>query len=340
MDRKWFLKLLSVGTIGSVMPTNISDGNPSKKVIKPKKLQKGDTIGLISPGFFLPDQGQYDEIVSQVIKMGYKVKEGPNARNRYGYLAGTDKQRADDLNAMFADDTVDAIMPFRGGWGCNRILPLIDFNLIKNNPKILVGFSDITTLLLSIFAKTGLITFHGPVGKSDWTDFTTRYFNKVLRGQQILFDTPKNEFCEDCNQFSTITPGRAQGPLLGGNLSVLTAMMGSDYLPDWKNSILFLEDVGEDVYRIDRMLTQLKLNGIFDKVSGIVFGKCNSCAPSDSYGFLLQEILEQHLAPYSIPVFTGAMVGHIENNITLPVGLPVQIDARRGSIELINSAVV
>jgi len=338
MNRKGFLKLLSAGGLGAFL-TNTENYLYKKSVLKPKKLQQGDTIGLISPGFILPDSDRYDKIIDQIRKLGYKVKEGPNARNQYGYLAGTDKERAADLNAMFADNSVDAIMPFRGGWGCNRILPLIDFNIIRENPKILVGYSDITTLLLSIFAKTGLITFHGPVGKSEWTDYTKQNFKEVLTGQQKLFNIPDKNLCEDCDELETITPGKVKGKLLGGNLSVLTAMMGSDYLPDWNNSILFLEDVGEDVYRLDRMLTQLKLNGVLEEISGFIFGQCTSCEMSSSKSLTLRQVFDDHIKPLGIPAFSGAMIGHIDNMLTLPVGLPVEMDTQEGTIKLKEAAV-
>lgn len=338
MNRKGFLKLISTGGLGAFGAT-IDDYSLSKSLIKPKRLGQGDTIGLISPGFILSNSDRYDEIIDQIKQLGYKVKEGPNARNQYGYLAGTDEERADDLNAMFADDSVDAIMPFRGGWGCNRILPLIDFNNIRNNPKILVGYSDITTLLLSVFAKTGLITFHGPVGKSEWTDFTKQHFRAVLTAQHMLFNIPDKDLCRDCKEFTVISPGKATGTLLGGNLSVLSAMMGTDYLPDWNNSILFLEDVGEDVYRLDRMLTQLKLNGVLEKLSGFIFGQCVSCEKSSSRSLTLKQLFNDHIKPLGIPAFSGAMIGHVDNMITLPVGLPAEMDTQNGTIKLNKVAV-
>lgn len=332
MNRKWFLRLLGMAGIGSLAGASSFAGS-SGNLIKPNKLQKGDTLGLISPGMILPERERYGEIIEQVKKMGFNVKEGANARNRYGYLAGTDKERVEDLNAMFADDSVDAILPFRGGWGCNRILNLIDYQAIRDNPKILVGFSDITSLLMAIYAKTRLITFHGPVGKSDWTDYTTRYFRTALSYQEsynIKYSDVEN--CEDCNDLSVINPGKATGKLLGGNLSVLTAMIGSDYLPDWEGSILFIEDVGEAVYRIDRMITQLKISGILDQISGFVFGKCAGCERSNSYSLTLDQVFDDHIKPLGIPAFSGAMFGHIENNVTLPVGIEATIDAQQGSI--------
>jgi muramoyltetrapeptide carboxypeptidase len=340
IDRKRFLKLISMGSLGSLTGVHSFFSDASSNVLIPPKLKAGDRIGLISPGMILPDPNRYDEIKNQIQKLGFEVKEAPHARNRYGYLAGTDQQRAADLNNMFADDSVDAIMPFRGGWGCNRILPLINFDLIQQNPKILIGFSDITTLLLAIYAKTGIITFHGPVGKSKWTDYTTEYFKRIIEsGSTDEIKIPKKSPCKDCSKLSVITSGIAEGRLLGGNLSVLSAMMGSDYLPEWGNSILFLEDVGEDIYRIDRMLTQLKLNGVLEQISGFVFGQCYSCESSNSYSFSLQQVLEQHIKPLDIPAFSGAMFGHIDNMITLPVGIRTRIDGKKGIIQPLESAV-
>lgn len=339
MYRKGFLKLLGAGGVGSII-TNIPLEHPSEeKLIKPASLKKGDTIGLISPASRLPQKKQYDEIIKQVKQLGYKVKVGQNAQSRYGYLAGSDKQRAEDLNSMFADPSINAIMPFRGGWGCNRILDLIDYELIRRNPKILVGFSDITSLLMAIYAKTRMVTFHGPVGKSEWTEYTANNFRNALTYQQSnTLQIPKSDFCEECKGLHVISPGKAKGRLLGGNLSVLASMMGSEYLPDWDNSILFLEDVGEDIYRIDRMLTQLKLNGILDRISGFIFGQCNNCKRSNSYSLTLEQVFDDHIKPLDIPAFSGAMIGHIDNMLTLPVGIQVQINAQNGSISLIESA--
>lgn len=339
MDRKWFLKLMGMGSLGSIASRRSAIVNYPRNTIKPKRLEKGDTIGLVSPASRLPQKKQYDQIIQQVKDLGYKVKVGKNARERYGYLAGRDKQRAEDLNSMFADEEVDAIMPFRGGWGCNRILPLLDYDLIRKNPKILVGFSDITSLLNALYTKTGLVTFHGPVGKVEWTNYTTRQFRKSLGYQKsYTLDIPSTDLCADCSSLSVITPGTAHGRLLGGNLSVLTAMMGSEYLPEWEGNILFLEDVGEDVYRIDRMLTQLKLNGVFDQISGFVFGQCAACKRSNSYSLTLKQVFEDHLKPAGIPAFSGAMFGHIDKMITLPVGIPAKINAQTGSITITQPA--
>lgn len=335
MNRKGFLSLLGMGGLGTALNSSFLVNYSTNKLTKPKRLQLGDTIGLVSPASRLPKRKEYGKIVRQIKSLGYNVKVGANAKKHYGGLAGKDEQRAADLNAMFADNAVDAILPFRGGWGSNRILELIDYDIIRKNPKILVGFSDITSLLLAIYAKTGLVTFHGPVGKSDWTDYTIRHFREALTKQdKVMLKTPENNFCGDCNKLNVITPGKATGRLLGGNLSVLTAMVGSDYLPNWHGSLLFVEDVGEDFYRIDRMITQLKLSGILDQISGFIFGQCANCKKSSSYSLPLNRVLEDHIKPLGIPAFSGAMFGHISNTMTLPEGVMAEMDAAKGTIQL------
>lgn len=331
--RKEFIKILGTGSIaaylGSKLPAAITHES-----ITPQVLSRGDTIGMISPASSLPEYLSYGKIVEKIKNLGFKVKVGEHAKNQYGYFAGTDKNRAEDLNAMFADPKVDGIIPFRGGWGCNRILEHIDFDLIADNPKPLIGFSDITSLLLSILAKTGLVTYHGPVGKSHWTDYTKTHFRKALM-QTDPFITRNRR-----SHIKTITGGKATGKLLGGNLTVLTAMFGSSYLPKWEGSILFVEEVGEEVYRIDRMLTQLRLAGTFEKINGFIFGQCVNCEAEPGPHFTLKEVVNQHLAEFNIPAYMGANIGHIDDMITLPVGVEAEIDADEGSIQLLEPPVV
>jgi len=339
-NRKKFLQTIAAGLGMSFLGVRqISAKNTvQKSVTKPKALKKGDTIGMISPGFSLPHERQYGKIVKKFERFGFKVKVGAHARDHYGYFAGTDKNRASDLNNMFADTSVDAIIPFRGGWGSDRILPYIDFDLIRHHPKILLGFSDITALLLSIYARSGLVTFHGPLGEWELTPFNRKYFKKALMDARpfVMKNRGSNK---NNNAVKTLRKGTATGTLLGGNLTVLTSMLGSDYLPDWENGILFLEDVGEDIYRIDRMLTQLQLNGVFEKINGFVFGKCSDCKMSKGRHFTLNQVLSQHLKKYDIPAYSGANIGHIKNIFTLPIGVKAQMDAGQGIIKVLESPV-
>jgi muramoyltetrapeptide carboxypeptidase len=334
ISRKRFLQL---GGIASVAPALGSLKKPTWKrdLIKPKRLFKGCTLGLVAPGSPIYSDSDFEDMITNLKGLGYKLKLGKHVKDRNGYLAGTDKNRADDLMNMFRDDDVDGILCIRGGWGCNRILPLIDFSVIQSNPKALIGFSDITSLHMAIQNRLGLITFHGPVGKSDWNDFTVDSWDRVLlKGEKPGFAVPEGE-----DDDFVINAGEASGKLLGGNLTVLTSMMGSEYVPDFNGAILFLEDVGEDVYRIDRMLTQLKLNGILDQINGFVFGKCTDCS-AGSNSLSLKEVFADHLSKYDIPAFYGAMISHEDKNITLPIGIEATIRTADRSIQLNESAVI
>ena len=286
------------------------------------------------------------ELIEEILNaLGLQAKRRLNLLKCRGYLAGTDQDRASDVNEMFVDDEVNAVLTVRGGWGCNRLLPYLDYELIGRNPKIIMGYSDITSLLLAIFAKTGLITFHGPVGISTWNEFTLDYVRRILfDGKKVdLINPPDdNELnVQFDNRVLTITAGRARGILAGGNLAVLSAMVGSEYLPDWKGKIMFVEEVGEDIYRVDRMLTQLKLAGILQQLNGFIFGKCTNCRPGESYGSLtLEEVLDDHIKPLQIPAWYGSMIGHIEDKFTIPIGVEVEIDSDIGQIKMLEAAVV
>jgi len=338
-SRRIFLKYLSLGSLGAISAVSGFRELTSLKNLKPPTLKKQSTIGMVSPGFVLSDGDNYSKIVDTIESLGFKVEVGKNAQNRFGYLAGTDTERAADLNTFFADPNIDAILPFRGGWGSNRILPLLDYDLIRENPKALIGFSDITSLLLSIYSKTGLITFHGPVGKSEWSDFTVSFFEDVLMSHKpVVFSNPPKTGTEDYVKLNTIYPGEATGPLLGGSLTVITSMLGSDYLPDWNGSILFVEDTGESIYRIDRMLTSLKLNGILDSINGFIFGRCTACPRNYEYGFSLEQILEKHIKRLKVPAFYGSMIGHLDHMFTLPIGISIKMDSTTGTIKMLEKA--
>ncbi|MBO6586395.1 MAG: LD-carboxypeptidase [Gracilimonas sp.] len=337
--RKDFLKATALASFtGAAIglagcETKAAPGSTQK--IKPKALKAGDTLGLVAPASPIYESSVFDEMLTNLQDLGFKLKLGEHVRNQRGYLAGTDQQRADDLMNMFRDPQVDGVMCIRGGWGCNRILPLLDYDVFKNNPKAFCGFSDITSLHMAMYQKSDLITFHGPVGKSNWNPFTTNAFKKIIfDGETPTFEIPAN----DKRNF-VITPGTIEGKLLGGNLSVLVSMIGSDYLPSFEHAILYLEDVGESVYRIDRMLTQLKLAGILDQISGFVFGKCTDCDAGDN-SLTLQQVFDDHIKPLDIPAFYGAMISHEDDNITLPVGLNAGIDATKKTIHVSEPAVV
>jgi muramoyltetrapeptide carboxypeptidase len=316
------------------------------QTLKPPRLRPGDTIGLFCPAAPAYSREQVQVTIESLEALGLKTKLSPHFYDRYGYLAGRDADRAADLNAFFADPSVNALMAMHGGWGCARLLPLLHYDQIRRTPKILIGYSDITALLLGINAKTGLVTMHGPEGAATWNSFTTGWLKRVLiDGEAATFQNPSDKgdtLAQTRDRITTIRPGVARGRLLGGNLTVLSHLVGTPYLPDWKGAILFLEDVHEDVYRMDRMLAQLKLAGILDQLAGVVFGKCTRCE-SDSgggYGSLtLEEVLETYLAPLNVPAFSGAMIGHIANKFTIPLGVNAEIDAGKGTVRLLEGAV-
>jgi muramoyltetrapeptide carboxypeptidase len=277
--------------------------------------------------------------------LGLRSVFGDHLFDRYGYLAGRDEDRAADINSLFANPEVSAVLALRGGWGCNRLLPLLDYEMIRKNPKILMGMSDITGLLVAINAKTGLVNFYGPTGGSSWNEFTTDNARRVLFDGEAITMRNKvgtaDRLVQVDNRVLTITGGTARGPLLGGNLTVLTAMMGSDYLPDFEGSILFVEDLNEEIYRVDRMLTQLGLAGVLGKVAGFVFGDCKNCDPGSGFGSLtLQEVLADHIGPLGVPAWYGSMIGHIADKFTVPLGVEAEIDADAGTIRLLEPAVV
>ena len=342
--RRSFSKSLLTCLAASMMPIK-NELNLESKVIKPPRLKAGDTIGVVSPAGITYDPILIDVLTESLDVLGLKMKRGEHMQDRWGYFAGEDQDRAADINQMFADPAVDAIFALHGGWGAARTLDHIDYNLIRNNPKVILGYSDITALLVAIYSRSGIATFHGPNGNSKWNTFSAEYVRRLLfDADQISYANPVDEddlLAPRRFRTRTIQSGKATGKLVGGNLTVLTSIIGSDYLPDWKGHVLFLEDIGEAVYRVDRMLTQLKLAGVLDNLSGFVFGYCTDCKADSGYSsFTLNEVLDQHIKPLGIPAWTGSMIGHIDKKFTLPLGIEAEINADTGEIKLLEAAVV
>ena len=341
MDKSNFLKTL--GLTAGILPfvgmnSTFSASQTSPRLL-PRPLKKGDLVGIISPSAAMADEMQFVFAREAMEALGFNVVLGAHVANRRGHLAGTDAERAKDLNDMFAHPEVKAIICLRGGSGAARILPLIDYENIKQNPKPLLGYSDITALHQAIFTQTGLITFHGPNGSGSWNSFNARQFQKVFFDQELV--RYENELVKGDdlvikqNRIQTITPGTAEGIIVGGNLTVLTALAGSPYLPDFQDKILFLEDIEEGPYRIDRMMSTLQLMGALDKIKGFIFGQCTDCEPSGGYGSLtLNQILEDFILPLGIPAYRGAMIGHIPKQFIVPIGAKVRMDASKGLFEL------
>jgi muramoyltetrapeptide carboxypeptidase len=323
-----------------------SASQTASRIVTPKRLAPGDTVALVAPASATFRPVELDIARESLQALGLTVKVGKSMLARHGYLAGTDRERAADINEFYKDGSVRAVLPIRGGWGSSRVLPYLDFEAIARDPKIILGYSDITALLLSIHARTGQITFHGPNGLGRWDAWSVDYVKRVLfNGEAVTFENPrgisdKNALAQIEHRIQTITPGTARGRLLGGNLTVLTAIIGSPYLPHWDGAILFLEDVGEDIYRVDRMFTQMKLAGILPRIRGFVFGTCAECGPGEGFGSLtLEEVFADHIKPLNVPAWSGAMIGHQMQQWTLPVGADVQVDAAKGTITMLAPAV-
>jgi muramoyltetrapeptide carboxypeptidase len=319
---------------------------------RPRRLGPGDTVGVIAPASAPPDPKKVDAAVAVLEGLGFKVRLGPNVRKRLGFLAGSDRERAADLMRMFTDRRVNAILCVRGGYGTARLLPRLDYAAIRANPKIFVGYSDITSLHCAFLTRAGLITFHGPMLNSDFADpalpeFTRRSFLRTL-------GAPPNadEHAAGLNlaagypgkTIQSLRRGVARGQLIGGNLSVLATTIGTPWQPPFRNRILFFEDVGEAPYRLDRLLTHLLNCGLLQQVAGIAIGINPECEDptaqtAKEYRQTLRDVLRERLLPLQVPIVTGFPFGHVPHNATLPVGATVILDAHRGELVLPRPAV-
>ena len=311
--------------------------------IKPKRLSPGDTVGLILPA---SGEAESDAIAlarEQLEAIGFKVKVGAHAHDRWGYFAGRDRDRAADVNRMFADDSIAGIVCYTGGWGTPRILPYIDYELIARKPKVILGYSDITALLNAITRRTRLVTFHGPVGASNIDPYSLENMKRVVMTPEaagVLLPPEKkpSELVDRTNRILRLAPGKASGRLVGGNLTMISATMGTPWEIDTTGAILFLEDIREEIYRIDRMFTQLALAGKLDRLAGFIFGRCTRCETEG--GFSLEEVLRDRFSSLGIPALSGLPIGHIEQKLTLPIGIMATLDAGAGTLQLDEPAVV
>ena len=348
--RRDFLKILGASTAAVVSFTSdlaYSDEN-DKTMIKPQKLNQGDTVGLITPASPLYEAHQaVIEAIEKMKNLGYQVKLGKHVYEKWGYLAGRDEDRLEDIHMMFADRDVKAIIAIRGGYGSGRLLKHLDYDLIRNNPKIFHGYSDITSLLIGIQQMTGLVTFHGPVAISTYTDYTKKYFYKALSQTEPIGeieDAPYEENLQTSNRIWTVNGGIGTGRITGGNLTLIASLMGTPYEINTKNKILFIEEVGEEPQVLDRYLTQLDNAGKLEECKGIVFDRMKSVHPADfkpGYFSTLskEEIIANRIQRYNIPTCIGVSLGHIANKPTLPLGVQCRLNADAGRITVLESAV-
>jgi muramoyltetrapeptide carboxypeptidase len=345
MKRKNFIKAVGMASIGAMMPVRKSHPYflPTDRIIPPG-LKPGDTIGLVAPGSYISGE-ELNDSIKNLNEIGFNVVYNNTILSRNGYLAGSDRQRASDLNQMFYRKDVAAVMCVRGGYGCTRILSLLNYNVIRVNPKIFIGYSDVTSLLYGIFKESGLVCYHGPVGTSTFNDFTVEYFKKTLVQPEdnLVLSNPVPESDDDEYKPLTIKDGVARGELIGGNLSVVVSLIGTPYDIDTRSKIIFLEEMEEDPYRIDRMLTQMKMAGKFDSAAGIALGVFKDCKPSEKSSFDTSfttiEVLKDRLGDLSIPVVYGMSFGHVKDKFVLPFGIRAELDTSKQIITLLEQPV-
>jgi muramoyltetrapeptide carboxypeptidase len=312
------------------------------KKVKPAKLNKGDLIGIISPASTPDDLTRIDKGVQYLEKLGYRTEVAPNVGKVRGYLAGHDDQRLYDLHYMFRKKDVKAIFCVRGGYGSPRLLDKIDFKLIAKNPKIFVGYSDITVLHLALLKKTGLITFAGPMvatdfGKDEVSTYTEEHFWKTITTSKKIGNiVPPGE-----DKLFSLNKGKAKGELTGGNLALMMSLAGTPLFPELKGKILMIEDIGEQPYRVDRLVNQLKLMGAFKQLKGIILGAFTDCLEPDftKRTLTLNEVIEDYFEKLSIPVIYNFPHGHINDLVTVPFGIDVSINASKHTVEFTENAV-
>ncbi len=345
-NRKEFLKqsslLIGMSLIPGIAQTN--NGSAKQPVLPdriiPQGLKKGDTIGLVTPAAPVKEK-TFLAAVRKVESLGFKVYYLPSVLSRYGYFAGSDQQRADELMHMFANPEVQGIMCVRGGYGTSRILDLLDYSLIRQNPKVFSGYSDVTAIHIAIGMNTGLVTYHGLMGVSDFNEFATGSFMDIVAVPKQKYRYPylRESETADNPEFDkyTIAGGKAKGLLTGGNLTLLASLAGTNYEPDFKDKIVFIEEIEELTHRVDRMMIQLLMGTNLKKASGIVLGVFSECNKDDESSFLsLKEALSDILVPLNIPVAYGFPFGHIDNKVTIPYGIMARMNAGKNRLILLE----
>jgi len=330
----------------SAFAAKSAPGSVRRKRIKPPALKRGDLIALFNPSGFA-DDALIQRATANLEKQGFRVMHAAHLRASRGNTAGTIGQRLTDLHALFENREVRALWAARGGSGTAQILPYINYELIARNPKVVIGYSDITSLLLALYAKSGLITFHGPVASSGFTPFTVSQIDATLMDGRAPYvmstadEHTKRALEEPHFAQRVLRSGIADGTLMGGNLSVLASMVGTPYLPDTRNSLLFLEEISEAPYRIDRMLTQLEQSGLLGEVRGAMLGVFVKCEPAaNEESLVLSQALTDHFAARPIPAAYGLSFGHIASQWVLPIGVRARFDADARTLTLLESGVI
>lgn len=339
------------GSIAAALPIALAHKPASARssILKPPVLRPGDTVGMVAPASNAYEPEEIAIAQETMELYGFQVVLGRNINAQNGYLAGSDAQRAADLNEMFRRSDIRGIVTFSGGYGCSRILPLLDYEQMRRSPKVIIGHSDITALLIAIYQKTGLITFHGSSGLTGIGEYAMNHFRRTIMSAETIGEIakpPKTEAgtVERSNRLITITPGRATGQLIGGNLTLVTNLIGTPFEPDTRGKILFLEDIGEEPYRIDRMLTQLWLAGKLQDAAGIALGHFVDCYPKEYQASFpqtisLENVLRDRFQSLGKPVLYNLMFGHVKDNAVLPIGATATLDATAKTLVVNENAV-
>lgn len=289
------------------------------------KITENSHIGIISPAW-TPNKKHLETGLKYLQCKGFKIKRGNHLSKSYGYFAGTDEDRLSDLHEMIADPEIDLIFCSRGGWGTLRLLDQIDYNLLKNNPKPIIGYSDITTLQLSIWHKIKIPSLSGPMVAIEMGRGISAFTEKHLWGQ-IQNIKPFYNFNLNNENVKIIRHGLAKGILLGGCLSLLVTLLGTPYCPDFKNTILFLEDIGEKPYKVDRYFAQLKHAGIFKNINALILGNFLDCEKDlKEKSFTISQIIDEYFSDADYPVLANFPYGHNFNIFTMPIGVQIMLN--------------
>ncbi len=351
MQRRNFLTACGTAAIAAPLASHhafaAAKSPATLPLIRPKALRAGATVGIITPGTYVPEPERLALIEPTLKFFKLNAKIGKNVGRHMSAYRTSINERLDDLHQMFRDKDVDAVMCLRGGYGAAQLLDAIDYDLIRRNPKIFLGYSDITALHLAIHRQTGLVTFHGPMIVSEFTGYTQKYFNRAVFQNApigVVTNPEGDDALRPSHTLRTIRPGMATGALVGGNLTLISNTLGTPYEIETRGKILFLEDVDEQPYSIDRMLTHLRLAGKFDNVAGVIFGECENCRASDykpatASPFSFGEVLNNILGELKVPVLSGLTIGHTDDQATLPLGVMATLDATAKTLDIKEAAV-
>jgi muramoyltetrapeptide carboxypeptidase len=318
----------------------------SKILVRPPRLTPGARVALIAPAGPLLERDDLTRGEELCRALGFVPVMGTHAGSRHGYLAGSDQQRLEDLNRALGDDAIDAVWCLRGGYGMTRILDDVDLKALERRPKVIIGYSDITALINAAIHSTGVVTFHGPMSRTSLTSFSRRHFERVLMsgapaGRMERIPQPPDVLVPRNDRIVTLAPGVAEGRLMGGNLTLLQALIGTRHMPDLTGAILFLEDIGEDLYAVDRMLAHLRSAGALARLAGVIIGRFTEMKRTAGDGALgFDEVLSTYFLPLKVPVAYGFPIGHIDDQWTVPLGIKARLDATAGEVDILEAAVV